>query len=358
MPIVYGQIDSLKRLREVLDNKGITRFNSIGDINRFIKDFERHKEELLFSVEQNYDLELERLREQKFAIQQDYEITKTSVEEPLLKRINNLTTQCESASSIETKNPIIEVLYWYKYVILKAVLFGYKKSLNRVVRVRTQDKLNNLKTIEESVKSFSSNRQRIISKHYDARLRELEYTRRVAKELDPLIAGAIGENLVAKELQKISTTSVLFNDFSIYFSKPIYYKKENQRIRSIQLDHLLVTKAGIFIVEAKNWSKKSLRRLDLRSPISQMQRSSYALYTLLNGKESEVEAYINEHHWGAREIPIRNIVAMINNKPEETFRFVTIKKLDELNDYINYFDPIFDDAEVLGIAKYLKRIRD
>ena len=356
MPLVYGQIDSLKRIREILDDRGISRFNSTGDINRFIKSYERHKEEVLFKVEHEYELELDRLLEQKDALQQGYRITKTAVEEPLLKRINSLTAQCEAASSAESKNPVVEVLHWYKYIILKAVLFGYKNSFKRVVSLRTKEKLQSLKAIERSVESFYANRQKIISDRYDAKLQELEYTREVAKGLDPLIAGAIGENLVAQELQKISATSVLFNDFKVNFHPPIYYKKEHQRIRSIQLDHLLVTKAGIFIIETKNWSKKSLRRYDLRSPVSQMQRSNYALYVLLNGQRSNVQAYINHHHWGTREIPIRNILAMIHHKPQETFRFVAIKKLEELNDYINFFEPVFEDAEVIGIADYLKGV--
>jgi len=357
MPLVYGQIDSLKRIREILDESGISRFNSTGDINRFILTYERQKEEVLFKVEHDYELELDALLEQKAALEQDYQITKREVEGPLLKRINSLTAQCEAAASHESRNPVMEVLYWYKYIILKAVLFVHKKSLDRTVKFHTKDKLNSFKIVERSVQSFYADRQKIISKRYDARLKDLEYTREVAKGLDPLIAGAIGESLVAKELQKISATSVLFNDFKVNLHTPIYYKKGNQRIQSIQIDHLLVTKAGIFIIETKNWSKKSLRRYDLRSPISQMQRSNYALFMLLNGKGSNVQACLNHHHWGTREIPIRNVLAMIHNKPQETFRFVTIKKLDELNDYINYFEPVFEDAEVIGVADYLKGIR-
>ena len=49
---------------------------------------------------------------------------------------------------------------------------------------------------------------------------------------------------------------------------------------------------------------------------------------------------------------------MINNKPKEDFKFVTVKLLNELNDFINYFEPIYDESEVQRIVQYLKSIRN
>jgi len=45
MTVVYGQIESLKRIRKTLNQNGITRFNSISDINKFIKNYYNDKEE-------------------------------------------------------------------------------------------------------------------------------------------------------------------------------------------------------------------------------------------------------------------------------------------------------------------------
>ena len=46
MTIVVGQIESLKKLKEVLIENGITRFTSIGEINSFLKNYESEKEEI------------------------------------------------------------------------------------------------------------------------------------------------------------------------------------------------------------------------------------------------------------------------------------------------------------------------
>jgi hypothetical protein len=101
--------------------------------------------------------------------------------------------------------------------------------------------------------------------------------RSVATDLLPMIAGAVGEDMVVGELKKLSGNRVLINDFSIVFENPRYHKQTNSRIRSIQIDHLLINTSGIFIIETKNWSKASIASLDLWSPLQQVQRANFAL---------------------------------------------------------------------------------
>ena len=76
-----------------------------------------------------------------------------------------------------------------------------------------------------------------------------------------LIAGAIGENSTVNELQKLSDNYYLINDFSAKFNPPIYNKKDKDRIFSVQIDHLLICQSGVFLLETKNWSKKSIKSL-------------------------------------------------------------------------------------------------
>ena len=46
MTIVEGQVETLKKLKESLSRSGITRFGSIGEIRRFVKDFELERKQL------------------------------------------------------------------------------------------------------------------------------------------------------------------------------------------------------------------------------------------------------------------------------------------------------------------------
>ena len=191
-------------------------------------------------------------------------------------------------------------------------------------------------------------KEEIIKSKSAKEINDLDFTKEVVEELSPTIVGAIGENKVVNEIKKLPDDNILINDFSLSFSPPIYNKKEKDRIHSIQIDHLLITKAGVFILETKNWSKNSINSYSLWSPIEQIRRTSYALFVLLKKKKIRLKW----HHWGEKQIPIRSIVVMINEKPKEDFKFVKIKTLKELNSYIAYYDPIFNDRELTKISNY------
>ena len=119
-------------------------------------------------------------------------------------------------------------------------------------------------------------------------------------------------------------------------------------------DHLLVCQSGIFLLETKNWSKSSIDSLDLRSPVKQIRRTSFALFVLLNSGSRSSGVNLNRHHWGDKKVPIRNLVVMINEKPKEEFKHVKVLSLKELIGYIKYFDHSLDVEEVEDIFEYLK----
>ncbi|WP_437397572.1 nuclease-related domain-containing protein [Flagellimonas lutimaris] len=356
MTLIHGQIESLKRIRKTLDEKGITRFNSIGDINQFLKNFDNEKEELFFKIERDFDLELEDLQTKGAYLQKEHVELKNKIETNLNKKISQLKTKCLTLS-YPAKNAVLDILNWYQLQILFAYRFILKKTFNRIVHLQTRDSKTRLSTVLEQVNANTRNRQEIISARCAPKFQELEHIKKVAEDLYPIIAGAIGEHLVAKELKKLSDDFVLFNDFSLKLEKPIYNKRQNDLIRSVQIDHLLVSHTGVFIIETKNWSKASLERYDLRSPVKQVQRVNFALYTLLNSRNT-ANSVLKPHHWGQRELPVYNIVAMIRYRPKERFKYVAIKTLKELNGYINRFEPVFDNSEVHRIADYLIEIKN
>lgn len=355
MTRIHGQIESLKRIRETLDQKGITRFNSIGAIKTFLNNFENEKEENLFHIERQYDLELEILETKALHFQKDYDAVKTKVETNLNSRITHLKSKSKALSH-PAKNAVWELLNWYHQQILLAYTFLLEKSLKHIIRLKTHPYKKRLDPILTEVDAYKVNRQNIISERCESKFQTLEHAKTVTTDLYPIIAGAIGEHKVAKELEKLPGTCVLIHDFSLAFDRPIYNKRENDRIFSIQIDHLLVTRAGIFIIETKNWSKASLERYDLRSPVKQVQRANFALYTLLNRKNT-AHSILKPHHWGQRELPVHCVVAMIHHRPKERFRHVAIKTLQELNGHINRFEPLFEEEEVGRIGDYLLKIK-
>ena len=358
MTIVLGQIESLTRLRETLNQKGITRFNSIGDIKKFLKNYNNEKEEAFLRIQNEVDIEIDVLQAQLHALQKEYDNLNSNAVKELDGRIRILKTKCISMANTTAKNVFIEVTNWYRLMFFIPIKFFLEKYFDRIISWKTNKKGETLQLKINELKSKLPNRQATISKRFTKKLNELEHIKEAITSLNPTIAGAVGESLVEKELKKLPDTHVLFNDFYLEFHKPIYNKRENDYIYSIQIDHLLVNRAGIFIIETKNWSKKTIARSDMRSPVSQILRASFALFVILNGNNSEESSFLNNHHWGDRKLQIRNLIVMIKNKPKEEFKFVTVKVLKELNDFINYFEPIYDEQEVRNIVQHLTAIKN
>lgn len=354
MAQIYGQIESLKQIRNHLNLKGIDKFNSINEINTFLNNYESEKIAINNYFENEFESDINVLKEK---IKYNHYVSEKIKKDRIKKLDTKIRLNLHRLVKYNKNNKDSFLAKYFKLLIVTLLDTRVKYFQNNYENIisKSTNKIKkkiNSDTIE--LNEFINNRENIITERSVKKLKQLAYTKEVILELNHLIAGAIGENLVVKELKKLSDKYILFNDFSVDFERPIYYKKDNNRISSIQIDHLLVTNSGLFIIETKNWSKKSIESPDLRSPVKQIDRTSFALYATLTYSR-QLRAKLNSHHWGEKAIPIRKIVVMINQKPKEKFKFVKVTTLNELNRYITYFDPIFDDSEVKMISKYLKK---
>jgi len=352
MTIVNGQIESLKKIKAKLRQQGITRFNSISDINNFIRDYKVVKTEIYNQTEHALDLEINDLKSNLMHLQNAYEGSKTSNSVKLDTKIHNLQNKYINLSNKAQNSVLSKIMLMPRLWVIKYRKCRLEKNFEKIISSLIRQEKNDLASEKNKLQHYLDNKENIILERNKNDVTNLDFTKQVVDELYSLIAGAIGENLVVKELSKLSDKYVLFNDYSQEFSPPIYNKKEKDRIFSIQIDHVLIANSGIFILETKNWSKSSIKNLDLRSPVKQVMRTSYALFVVLNSDSEHNEIDLANHHWGNKQIPIRNVIVMIHEKPKESFKYVKVKTLAELNSYITYFDPIFSDEEVKRISEY------
>ena len=348
MAKIYGKIESLKSLKSVLDDNNISKFSSVKEIKIFLSNYDLAKQSILTKESKKLDDEyVTTCKNLEVKVQQKAKI----LEEKTIE-INDKILILQSK---------IKVLHrtektFLKHLISKIKLYYYRiraahltKNRYAIIHNPVQDLENLIENDEIFIRLYEGKKHELVKNRSSAKIRKLENIRLVLEDAKNLIAGAIGENLVVKEVKKLSDEYVLINDFNLSFTEPIYYKKLNQKIRSIQIDHLLISKAGIFIIETKNWSKSSVNSLSLRSPIEQIQRSNFALSVYLSNKIS-----LLDHHWGEQEVPVRNLIVMINNKPRGKFKYVTIKLLNEINNYITYFEPVLSDRQFNKIVNRLK----
>jgi len=247
-------------------------------------------------------------------------------------------------------NFIKKIISSIKLYSLKKQSNYFIKNKNELLKSTVKELAINIKNDEHFIKEYETEKQNLIEKRAQFETKQLEYTRNVLEDSINLISGAIGENLVVKEIMKLSDEYTLINDFNLSFSPPIFNPKLNHRIYTVQIDHVLISRAGIFIIETKNWSKTSVNAISMRSPVEQIKRSNFALYVYITNNIT-----LDDHHWGEQKIPIRNLIVMINNKPKAEFKYVNIKLLRELNAYIKYFEPVLTQNQLTRITTTLTK---
>jgi hypothetical protein len=196
--------------------------------------------------------------------------------------------------------------------------------------------LRGLRTkIDDKVRQSSylaSNQEEVVAKRSAPFIAKTERTVAVLSELAPVIYGAIGEQKAIDLLRRLPDNYYVINDYQRSFHRPLHMKSEDDWIYSIQLDHVVVGPTGVFVIETKYWSPKSIANNNLFSPVKQLRRGGFALFVLINNGIREYRAFNN--HWGAAQISVGNILLMMNATTNEQFQFVKILTESSLLDFI------------------------
>lgn len=351
----YNTIGSLSTLKSYLDKNNIHDFKSLKEVIDFQNSYTAYRQQIFSHHENLIEQEKNMLNIELQQLDTAIETQKLQSEKKLTDEIDNLKKQL----NISTAYTSIVFKKFTQYL----TRWNYTRKIKYKERnydFQVQRSINNLVDIHQD----KNNRyQFIISRFSDAvkqssqhSLSELERKKATIDELSSFIYGAMGEQKVVKTLEALSDEYYLINDFAVSFSSAIYNSQENDYIKSIQIDHILVGPSGIFLIETKNWSEKSLEDLSLRSPVQQIKRTSFVLFKMLNNEISNYHLHLDKHHWGDKKISIRNLIVLINTKPKEEFQYVKILTLNQLLGYVNYFKPTFSNIETQRIAEYLIKI--
>ena len=349
MAQIFRQIESTKTLRKELDYRRISMFNSIREIEDFKRNYESIKVEILaqaqISIQKEIaqkSTELEKLElELKAAVRNEEEKVKSAIHR-LDVKITELTERLNKQTFL--RRLFLTISRWQQ----NSKLYQLRNNSDRIIFKRTSLIQRKVKNLHSHVDFLNTNTEKIISERCENDLSELNRTKQAISDLRTIIAGAKGEYAVEQELKKLPDNFYVINDYRLNFTRPIINKKNGDKIFSIQIDHLVVSPGGIFLLETKNWSNRSIRSLNLRSPIDQIQRSSYALFVFINNNIS-----LNSHHWGSKQISLKSVLVMVGATTNQKFQFVKIKELKALNRYLKYFEPIYTDQETKWLAQTL-----
>jgi len=352
MATVYGQLGSLTELFYKFNQYGINSITSLEDILLFKNNFNGAPTKILQNKRTELSDNIFELNKQLVQCSTDYR-ERLNERDTLLKNEIYKIDEWLKEYDINSKQWHYKIINFYKHLNLKKRLNVLKYRFEEELKRPLIDDINHINSIKNEIEYKRINAGKLINEMSEAEIKKLNLINSIIEENKTYLCGAIGENNAQKELQKLPNTYAIINNFRYEFDRPLYYKKNSDYIYSIQIDHIVVGPTGIFIIETKNWSQSSVNNLDLFSPVKQLQRSSYAIFLLLNKLVNTLELDSFNSRWGAQKISPKNIILMMNHKPNQEFQYVRILTLPEVNRYIICGEKIFSKEQVNQLVDLL-----
>lgn len=347
---VYNTIGCLTTIRTRLNQNNIYDFNSLGDLISFRDNYVTSRQQILSTHEALLTEQRNNLSAEVLALENEIAKDKVEVQQKLNSELHELGKKYDDVLA-RKKNYLQEITDSFVAVFILLKIKYREIFFDHIIASSVKVKVKTLQTKRTILQHIVTNFQRLANERGGLALQEFDRKKRIIDDVNTFIYGAIGEQKVVEELKSLSDDYILINDFSLSFDRSIRYQQGRDYISSIQIDHLLISAAGIFLIETKNWSKESLASLSLRSPVDQIKRTNFALFRLLSERSSQI---LSKHHWGDRKVPIKNLIVLINQKPREEFQHVKVLTLNELLGYVEYFkERILSREETQRVADYL-----
>lgn len=351
MAIIYGELDSFKQLQNHFKSANINFLSSLDKVMFFKEHYEekmvKKEAKTINEVKQSLNLEIEQEKEEVLNLEKIYNENIEDIQKLLI------------AEKDQIHNKIQEIYSKSNSIIAKFKVHRLKNKendLNDKFKIQEQKLIEQLKSNINSknnnINHILNNYKLLVDKKVEKELFVLKRAKKILDSNYDLFLGAIGEQKALNALKELPDTFTIINDFKLKLNKPIYNKNTDERIYSIQADHIVVGSSGVFLIETKNWSKDSINNSNLYSPVEQVKRSSFGLFCYLNNSNSS----FLQSNWGKKKIPIKNIVLMTGAKPKGEFEYVKVCGLNEVCGYIKYFKSTLNNQEVSEIIDSLTNI--
>ncbi len=351
MARIYRQVGSLTQLLEELEREGIGDFRTLDDIRSFHNDYNNS----LDRIRAKYS---EILRRELFDLESKYNRLSLKLDQKIREREALLHNELEDLKGIlagnEKRNMLLRLFFFFRKKRLtkrKEVLENsFENEVERPFR-KGFAKIDRLMAeIEDRRNNFNNWAERYSASEIEEQRRILS----VLRKYKSLFYGAEGEEKVSRELSRLPDTYTVINDYRLEFPQPIYDRNNDDRIYSIQIDHVVVGPTGLYLVETKNWSRDSVENTELFSPIRQLGRSNRAIFVLLNQAVGRGDIDNFSNHWGDRKISPKNILCLINHRPNREFQYVKTLSEQQITHYVKNQGQTFSQIETNSLAENLR----
>ena len=154
------------------------------------------------------------------------------------------------------------------------------------------------------------------------------------------VAGAEAEISVIDQLRTLPPPAVVFNNVRLEATRRIRF--DGAGLLSAQIDHVVLTPAGVFVIETKSWSRRFVESGHFHDPFEQVSRANYLCYDLLRKSFGKVR--------------VRSIIASVGSLPDAPpDRYVKVIRPEDLPGYISWFRDVELTVErVSGLHRFFE----
>lgn len=351
MATIYRQIGALTQLLDELKRDGIGDFRTLDDIRSFQNGYNNSLDRIRAKYGEILKQEVVELESRHTRISSELD-RRIAARKTLLK--DELEELKRSLARNENRNVLMRSFFFFRKKRLTKRKTFLENFFKNEVEKPFRKGFTKLDSLRAEIEDRKNNFDNLVERYSASDIEEQQRILSVLKKHKPLIYGAEGEERVARELAQLPDTYTVINDYRLEFSPPMHDKNNDDRIYSIQIDHVVVGPTGLYLVETKNWSKGSVENTELFSPIKQLRRSNYAIYRSLNAAvgRGDIDNFSN-HHWGDRKISPKSILCLMNHRPHQEFQFVKTLSEGQITHYVKNQRQVFSQKEVNSLAENL-----
>ena len=350
MARIYRQIGALTQLLDELEREGIGAFRTLDDIRSFRNNCESSSDRIRAEYreilrQELVDLELQ-CRQISLKLDQKIAARETLLKEELEKLKENL-------ARIANRNMLMRLFFFFRKQKLTKRKTLLENSFENEVERPFRKGFAKIDSLRAEIEDRRNNAENWVERYSASDIEEQKRILSVLRKHNSLFYGAEGEERVARELSRLPDSYIVINDYRPEISQPIYDRNNDDRIHSIQIDHVVVGPTGFYLVETKNWSRDSVENTELFSPIKQLRRSNDAIFRLLNAAVERGAIDNFSTHWGNRRISPKNILCLLNYRPDQEFQYVRILSENQIVRYVGNQRQTFSQMEVNSLAENL-----
>ncbi len=228
---------------------------------------------------------------------------------------------------------------------------GSQKEADRLLR----NEYAALKGLKDRCEYLKNNSGPEIERRLFPLVRQLETLKKIMTSND--YWGAEGELHVIEKLRTLPDEYYLFNDLKLELEEYITF--EGKKLKSAQVDHLLVGPSGVYVIETKNWSPAYVEKVFREksfTPYDQVRRSSYLVYRYLNGLKYGGLLQRGYFKLASREIKVQSVIAIAGSKIPLKKSPVRVLFADSLSSHVLSRETTLSKGDVKKIVKQLEHL--